>query len=180
MQKKKKNHQNPLVQNFILFFLLKVSKIWPSVFSSSKNTFSTWNFTWVFLFLWKPNLLKTSASVSTCNWSFQSERNLGLFFLQLRKRKNRPWVVLWSVPVVSQLAHLLSSAVHVEEQGKFGWKSKREEIGIVWHVRGALLNSVSMKDFHRRQDSKVQWSDFSSLILTIFCFSVSSKSLWSN
>lgn len=139
----------------ILFFLPKVSKIWPSLFNSSKNTFSTWNFTWVFLFLWKPNIFKLSASVSTCTWSFQSERNLRLFLLHLKKRKNRTWVVLWSMPLISQLAHLFSSDVHVRQRGKVGWKAKHEEIGIVWHVRGALLNSVSMKDFHRSQDSKI-------------------------
>lgn len=134
-----------------ILFLLKISKIWPSLFSSSKNTFSTWNFTHtmgIFITL-KAKPFQTQPLLALV--TFQSERDLGLFLLQLRRRKkNRPWVVLWSVPVAAQLAHLFSSASHVGEQGKFGWKAKCEEIDIVWHVRGALLNCVSMKSFYGR------------------------------
>lgn len=94
-----KKTQNPLIQNYSYF-----------IFSSkSKQNFGPHSLVQVrvpsaheilhryFYFFERPNLFKLSASVSTGNWSFQPERSLRLFLLQLRKRKkNRPWVVLWS------------------------------------------------------------------------------------
>lgn len=88
-----------------IFFLVKIIKIWPTIFSLSRNTFSTCTFIHVFSSLSKPNFFKLSASVSPCNWSFQSVRGLGLFSVEEEKEE---WTKGSFVEYAcySQLAHL--------------------------------------------------------------------------